>query len=460
MDFRRRKLFLTLRITAVGMFIALLWHGWQGWGLGRGYPYNTFLFIPPQRFSDLIAPVGSSLLPSPYQDNYSDYFPFTYWALKYIAFLTPQTASYLFLGLSLAGLLAVLLEVLQPLVPRTAERLLCATGLLVLSYPVLFCLDRANIEIGMVFLVATALLYFRHRNWIPGLAWLLPAICLKLYPILLCALFVRRKHLVKIAFIGVAFLIVSLCCLSSFAFTWEKNWHLWQGNLRYYLEQYVIYDWGLAGSASPWNTLKAPLIFGYFMAEPFMDPNHPHNFLGVIRMVYHGYAIVALGCIVGVTLYAILVEREFFRRAILLLLLITMSAPSGGDYKLLFANLALVVHILLPGRRRHDLMVTGLLAFVIVPKKEIFLTFLGTTDTGVADIPIAILLNPPCLILVIGLLIRDGIQAATRKQIRVRFLGVIKLFRYPIMKAPRKRQAVRMKLSGHDKTPLIQTETT
>jgi hypothetical protein len=422
MDFRRLKLRLALQIINLGMLAALLWHAGQGWGWRRGYPYNTFLG-KYQPFSDFTDPVQATVYPSPYHDHFAVYFPFTYVLAKAFLPLGPLPGAFLYLGVTSLGLCLVLLMALRPMIPHRGERLVVSLGLLLPSYPFLYGLDRANLELGLALLVAISLLYFRGLQWVAGLIWLLLAIALKCYPALLLALFVRPKHWRKVVMVGMAFITISLSSLMSFPGTLAQNALLWRSNFQFFTWHYVIGNLGLGGSASPWNTCKAVLVsLGLFYDVGFPDPSALYFF-------YNLYQPILFAVIATATLHAIFVEHEFFRRAILLLILMTVAAPSSGDYKLLFDEVALVILILLPGQRARDLMVTGLLAFVLIPKREILLLFLGPTDTTVPDVSIGILLNPPCLLLAVCLLISDGAKASSRTFARQRILGLIGSFR-------------------------------
>jgi len=437
-DPRRKKLALTFGVMAIGMVIAICWHGWEGWGQGQDYPYNTFLFPPSLRFGDLMDPYGHSALPSPYQNQFSIYFPFAYVVLRWLAYfhLLPLTLSYLYVVLVSMGLFATLVIALRPITYCWMERSAYAAGLLACSYPFLMGLDRANLELMVDFFIAGALLYFRKQRWVPGLIFLLPAICLKAYPILLMALFLRPKHWVKIPIVMTAFLAISLGCLVSFAETIEENWRLWQNNLATFKELYVIQNWGFSGSAGAWNVCKALMIVKDYVVHSTVNDVLP---VDQLHFAYDIYLDFVFGMGLLALIYVILIEREFFRRAVLLLLVVIFAPPSSGDYKLVLAQIALMTFILLPTQRRHDLWITALLAFVLVPKKEILLPFLGPTDSGgTNDVAVGILINPLCILIAMGLLIRDGFQPAIGRYIGRRFFWIISPIGLFVVKGVRK----------------------
>ena len=55
---------------------------------------------------------------------------------------------------------------------------------------------------------------------------------------------------------------------------------------------------------------------------------------------------------------------------------------------------------------------SSLMALTLVPKKEIFLTYLGQTDTTYNDVSIGVVLNPLLILAAIALLVHDGWRAA------------------------------------------------
>jgi hypothetical protein len=101
----------------------------------------------------------------------------------------------------------------------------------------------------------------------------------------------------------------------------------------------------------------------------------------------------------------------------------------------MYAELALLALLLTKGCRQHDLLITGLLAFGLIPKREMLFTFMGGSDSDFDDASIAIILNPACILLALVYLLRDGWRIAQPFQLgdRVRKLTGILL---PTLKCP------------------------
>jgi hypothetical protein len=402
-DIRQKKLRVSLWIMALGMLLGLIWAGCQGWALGRGYPANTILSNPEYRFTDYLNFLRACAMSSPYREPYAIYFPGAYLCFRPVTWIDLADSYVAFVASILTVGILMLDAILREFLKKGFFRSLVALALVFLSYPIWICIDRGNIEMLLGLLVAVALVLLSQRRYALATIVLSLTICMKLYTILLLALFFRRAHYKYIVGAMILFGSVSLIALSTFSGSLRENYAAWRHNFTFYNQQYLIFNDGIAGSASVWNLLKATFLTFYQLTS---TPNWGH-LLAYITLLLSLYKVGFLLVTAFVVYTVTLVERQFFRRAVLLLLLITTAAPNGGDYKLVYIDLALVVFILIPSCRIHDLRIAGLLAFVLIPKKELFLGFLGPSDTHFLDVDIGVLLNPLCILIAGALLIHD-----------------------------------------------------
>jgi len=391
--------------------------------LGRGYPDNTYVYVGHSHFTDWTGVVQFSALPTPYTHQFAFYFPATYVLFRPFVWLdggyqhevSPGRSPSLVLYLVTALIGTVLMQrhVLREIVPGQLQRLLAAIVLTAGSYAVIFCLDRANVELAMVLLVGAALLSCRRARFLPAVLLLSVPILMKLYPILLLALFLRRRHGRYLVAPAVGWLLLSWLALLTFSQPVAACLAMWKQNMTQYNFLYMIADRGLSGSASPWNALK----IGFLTADhlglinlhlvPLSNGDHYSLFFLPLAHVYNDLFLGLMGALV---LFATFIEREFFRRAILFLLVLSVCAQAGADYKLLWVHVALVVTILLPTARRLDLGAVVLMALVLVPKKEFFLAYLGRTDTTYHDVSFGVVVDPLLILTVIILLVIDGFR--------------------------------------------------
>jgi hypothetical protein len=411
MDHRWRKLRLALWILGLGTLVAVIWAGWQGWGLGRGYPANTYLYVHQSHFTDFTGVVEQSAFRCPYAHEFAFYFPATYVLFQPFVWLGERPSLLLYLFTVLLGTVLLQRHVLRPVVTGPAKLTCVVLLLTICSYAVVFSFDRANIELGMALLVGGALVLCRrlHFGWAVFLISI--TVCLKLYTILLLVLFIRRRHLRYLVLPACGCLVASLLSLLTFSRPPAICLALWRHNLTVYHFLYMVANRGLSGSASPWNLVKIVFLtadhFRLLDLHLHPLPNGDHYSLSfdTLSKSYNGLFLVLL---VALVFFVTFLEREFFRRAVLLLLFISICAQAGADYKLLWVQVALLLQIVLTTRRRFDRVAVGLMALVLVPKKEVLLTYLGQTDTTYNDVSIGVVLNPLLIMAVMVLLLADG----------------------------------------------------
>ena len=384
------------------MVAALGWVSWEALVFYKGYPEGYLLWSPKARFSDFIELTYVATLPNPYTDPGSFYPPASFVLARLLSFSdTISIISVYFLTLSSLALLFV--HILRPVIPGPWGRVTLAFLYLVLSYPILFCVERGNFEIFLIPSIGWAIFFYIRQKDFAFAGCLLPAICLKAYPAFFLILLLRRGGIGIAVLFGLwAILITEISCLWLHLPLLEI-WKSYGQNLEFFRDIYVLSNATLENSASPWNSYKIvllalekmgviPLInFGF--DGPFIQASYD-----VYRVILATFALLCAG-------YAWLYESRKARGAIMLLLLLSISAPSGGDYRLSYASLALAFFMVLPDRRRGDWTALVLIALAVIPKKEVLLTFAGTTETNFCDVPLQALLNPILILVAMGVLL-------------------------------------------------------
>ncbi len=406
MDFQRRKLALCLWILGLGMLAALGWDGWQEGVVHARYPYNTFLYTPEARFSDFSDSLYMACLPNPYDDPNAFYLPLAWVGLRGLA-PWPCTVTWAaFLFICLGGLINLLFLALRKVLVHPGKRLGVAFLLVALSYPVAICVDRGNIEILLVLLVAATLYFYHRARYAPAAVCLVVAISLKLYPALLLVLFWRQRKLRLIGLMALAVIVLSLLSLVDLGLPLSETWRLYRADMAFFIQRDVYENYTLEGSAALWNTYKVGLLKAAdWGLIPPVDFSFDGRFIAASYTVYTAFMLAVLLVLV---LHASIIEKEASRCAILLLLFLSISTPNGADYRLLFVCLALALHVLLKTRRPCDLGVLLLLALVLVPKKEFYIDYVGQSDGGGDQVSLQVVLNPLFIFGAISCLRRDA----------------------------------------------------
>ena len=168
---KRGRVHLLVTIVLAGTVASIAYHYVAGFYLGLGYPQSTFLFLPRDHFNDwdnlyIFAKAFLRGVPGGFA-----YFPFG------ILTALASTALPMRVGWALVILLflAVLVAILRGWVLDREEHGLTKVQygfvLVVLSYPVLFALDRTNLEILLFVFIAGFFyfLYVRESVWLAAL---------------------------------------------------------------------------------------------------------------------------------------------------------------------------------------------------------------------------------------------------------------------------------------------------
>lgn len=183
----------------------------------RHYPYDWPFFFPENRFNDFTI----------YQQKFALFhqaafftsgWPFTYpapMALVYELFykIAGHYALFAFILFIVLAFLVPTILFSRTLVTHglsTSASVLLAGGSLVLSWPALLMLDRANVEIVVwVALLVATWAYARGKEWTAA-AFFGVAASLKLFPFVFLALFLTRKKFPKLVFGVMTFVIITV----------------------------------------------------------------------------------------------------------------------------------------------------------------------------------------------------------------------------------------------------------
>ncbi len=421
--FQRSKLELALGILGAGMLIAAVWAGVQGWWLDKDYPYNTFLYFPGIRFNDFSDYILDARRSNPYLDPFGIYFPFAWEIYRLFAALPGRLGLLVFLFAGFSGLFVLLVTALAGVVRVARERVVLALAFLVLSYPVLMAVDRANLEIYLAGLVAAAIYFMVRARYGLGTLCLLLAMCCKLYPALFLVLLLRQRRFGWMAGSVAAFAVVFVLSFLALSLPLEQGVQFYERNLTFIRSYCVYQNYTLEGCSSLWNVYKVGLLTATRLGliGP-VDFNVGGRFIEISYTIYSGLMAVSA---LALAVYVCLAEREFLRCAMAVLLYMSVSTPLGADYRLLYANIALVVLILLRTRRPWDFVILVLLALAMTPKKELFLAYAGRTETGMADVSIQVVLNPLLVVAALALLVADSLRVFDAHWARLRWRRLI-----------------------------------
>ena len=389
----REPLLLFKRIIILGLGLASIWHISLSL-LGYSWPYNSFLFLPQDRFNDWQNTVNASVHINPYfepnGDAISAYFPFTYWLTEPFSHLKRDISIAGYLIVSLALLILSTLTLLEPLVQTYRDinqsskpiRPLGIAVLLLLTYPVIFSVDRGNLDLWIACLCMIYIASFYTKNKMMGIISLSIAIALKGYPMAFLVLKItERKY--REAFICIA--IATALTLSSLAAMeggFVRNLDGFRNNLVLFRTAYVIGPKSLFGSSDPYNAIRILYL-------TFIDHNVAHVPIWSTPL-HHAYMAFNI-LFASVCTYFVLAVRSRTWRRIMSVCLLTILFPDvANDYKLCLLIPGILTLIFdQKAKTRKESISIVLLGLLMIPKSYIY----------IYDRPISMLINPSLLVL-------------------------------------------------------------
>lgn len=369
-----------IRITVIiGFACSVIFHYVAGAYMNMGYPYSTFLFDPRDRFHDFLNIYRATTDLNPFADPVSVYFPFTYMPVYILTFIPPFIAYAVFA----AAFLAFLLAAQHRFIPAegTIDRVLTMFSLTVLSYPVLFILDRGNLEC-LVFIFLWLFIYcYKNRRDTAAALFLSFAIAMKLYPGVFCVLFLADRRWKPLLLTAVSTLVLTIASAALLDGGISASLAGMQNNLLIFKAQYFESVNGLLYNSS----LYVPAVL---MASKFA-------FMDVIPK---GYPLCAIFLFILTAAYVAFREDVFWKRIALLSYMMILLPQISFDYKLIHIFLPLLLFLGSEPRSKFDVAYSVIFGLLLIPKDYFFL---------VGNISINGILNSFLMLAFIGFIIAD-----------------------------------------------------
>lgn len=375
-------------VLSIGWIVSACFHYIHGTYLSEPYPRSTFLFRPEVFGTDLTVILDAISGAGPYSSVHSVYFPFAYVPLYPIAHWSKTSVYWVLFGPFFVSICALFWRVSVGVPTRTRIQL---TALMILSYPVLFCFDRGNLE-ALVFLgvLAAGAAYFRGCNrWAAVIIGLTAAI--KGYPILLALVFLKDRDWKSFMLCTVTAAVAALVPLAFFPGGLIVNLFGLLHNLSYFNSAYVLTDDGLRFNSSLFGLLKI-----LFHIRPF-DAGY-----GLYTTAYNLFSVALLAVLAA---WAVIKRPASWILGSIVILYFLWVPSVSYDYKLI--HLLIVAALLLRfsdslsarGRRQIPLC----LGLLLLPKAYVWIT---------ADVSIGVAINALLLPVLGALLIREQNESA------------------------------------------------
>ena len=314
---KESKIKLLILITLLGFICSCIFHYYVGAFKGNSYPLNTFLFKPIDSFTDF-----TSLYDNP---TSSSYFPFANLLIHGFSHIKTYTISFLlFMSLSLISIFYYFMINMSDL--KRIDSITYSLIFSLFSFPFLFLFCRANNE-SLVYISLCLFIYnYEKGKKTLAIIGLSCAIAMKLYPAVFLILLFSYKEYKQIFYTLILVFILTIVSIWMLYGGISDYLILYKQNVNGYQELYVIQNWGLDYGHSLFNCIKETFFMSsIFFIKPYL------------------YIVTILTILIST--YVVFIEKIFWKRVTLLVIMICLLPYVSADYKLIHFFIPILLFI-------------------------------------------------------------------------------------------------------------------
>jgi len=326
-------------IVMIGFVLSVFKHYILGAYAHLSYPYNTFLVTPDERFSDFFNIIRACKDNNPYLTSYwikSNFFPA---ANTYFYVFGLISNEWLSLGTYTCVFLAVYWSYIKKnLFPlNSLDSIRDFIIIACLTYPVLFSLDRANLEMHLFLLILGFVVLFQKERFVLSSLLLSFAIAMKLFPGVFIFLFIKEKKYKEVAYTIAATFCIFVFSLMSYQGGFAANLQGMLSALQGY-NQIISGSHGLQHNVSYYGVLKIITSGYYYVFQGIHDATTVSLLAnGVLKIPYMILVVLLFAFIV---LRVLKYEQTLWKNVYLLSATMILLPHVSYDYRL--------IHLLIP----------------------------------------------------------------------------------------------------------------
>lgn len=370
---REDRVWLAVAIVVAGFVASVMFHYHQGFHLGNPYPRSTFLFLPGDTGMDYYNILRATSGFDPYASRLAVYFPFTYVPVMLLGLLPPAIGHHLllvgFVGIAI-WFVARQLDFLSPY-PRFAASI----ALTLPSYPVLFNLDRGNVEMLVFALLCGFFLALKRGRYQGAAFWLACATAMKLYPGVFAVIFLRKRQYKAFAASILYTVILTLGSASLYRGGIAGSLSGLGRNLAWFKEAYMLSADGVRFNSSWFGAAR---IFAALYTESAPDPAG--------YTLY--YTIFCLVIFAGLAWLIVRREMPLWQQTVLLTFAMILFPEVSFDYKLIHCLFPFALYLRAEETSLNDRAYVVLFASLMIPKAYAWI---------IGDVNIGTFVNPAAM---------------------------------------------------------------
>ncbi len=403
---KSQKILLISNIVLVGFVVAVIVHYTLGAYLKLPFPFNTFLFSPEIHFSDFIGimPIANGLYPFDAPNPWRCYFPLAYILLFPFSLISnPLIAYFIFASVFLVSIVYMNIKNFTCANLTKLQNFQNIFIISILSYPILYILDRGNIDMFLFILLAGFVYLFKSKKYLLSAVLLGIQNAIKPFPIFFLILFLFKKKY-KEFFLSI--LITGLLVIGGFMFL--KGGFFEQ--ITIFIKNLLIFKMNYVYNNSNSNAMSN--TSSLFMAMKLLFCKYTTIFSTIqLEKVYSYLSLI----ITAITLFFTQKEKTFWKQITLLTLLMWLLPYVIDDYKLIFLFIPIWLFVSTQEKTKFDSAYAVLFGLLIIPK-QFFVLFVhahGMTQL----MSFGIIINPILMLIFMGLIIYE--QFSTSKNERL-----------------------------------------
>lgn len=396
---REAKINILVFVILIGFVGAAIYHNIIGSYFHKGYPYNTFLFRPEDRFYDFVNLFNLAHNGNPYFEPYNplmirNIFPFLFFISFLIQFLDVQTALWGLIILFLGFFLFITYRNIKT--GNLAADLQKVLIISFMTYPVLFALDRANPEILIFILLYLCVNLHHQKKYLASALFFAFALAQKPFPAGFLLLFISVKKFKEIFIIAILLIILTFAPLAIFQGGISGNLNQLLFNLNHYNQEYMTKAEYIAFGHSLFGLLRFLLI------------SYTSIFAFIAVKIYKFYFWSSFIVMLLLSIYILYIEKEFWKKIALLVFSMNILPFVSADYKLLHIFIPLFLFINKKEADKYDLVYVILFSLLLIPKN--YYNFMLPSIIPAPEANPGIILNPLIMLAMSALIIMNGLK--------------------------------------------------
>lgn len=324
-----RRFSLFFAVYAFGWGLNFIYYFLIATPLGYQLPQSTFLLHSADLYSDLILTWTQAKLPNPYfTASISTYFPLTYALLSKTAAFSAGNLILAYLATSFAAMFSVWVWWLRTQWPRWKGDarwpviVVLSATLAICNYPLLFALDRGNLDpVAMGLLFVALELLSRNRGTVGGVVLAL-ASGLKGFPLAAILLWIERRRVLGAAVVVTGMVALILVPATTFEGGISVSLRGLLGHLGQFHDVYVV---GALSSHYSADWLNAMRVLWRWRGLAFDGAS-----------IVPWYELSATLWAAALSFLALFVIRSGWRKLLAVVLIMLTFPNVANDYKLVF----------------------------------------------------------------------------------------------------------------------------